>query len=207
VLLQSLEMDSPQCLPSQFPTALLILAWHSHSLLISQVYVFSLKTEFVLLNWGFTSQDYKPVTHHWFHKRQLEKHISWHPFSAIDNDALEKAYQSGNFAFFIIVSSLLSFVKITGNKDTIVATDGGRYDVNVFERKRVPIFWDQPPNEVRRCSWFYKNPQESLSFPYEELFSTKLEVFYVSKILPFYLMKILGGIHDCLLKQQMATPG
>jgi hypothetical protein len=67
-----------------------------------------------------------------------------------------------------------------------VATDGGRYDVHVHDRKRVPIFWDQPPNDVRRCSWFYKNPQETLSFPYEELFSSKLEVpLFSTKIIIF----------------------
>lgn len=65
---------------------------------------------------------------------------------------------------------------ISGDKDVVVATDGGRFDVHVHDRKRMPIFWDQPPNEVRRCSWFYKNPQETPSFPYEENFSSKLEV-------------------------------
>lgn len=60
----------------------------------------SAETVSVYFNGFLFPKDYKPVTHHWFHKRQLEKHISWHPFSTIDSEALEKAFQSGNIALF-----------------------------------------------------------------------------------------------------------
>ncbi|CAB3364606.1 Hypothetical predicted protein [Cloeon dipterum] len=107
---------------------------------------------------------YERVSYHWFFKRVIEKKDIWSPFSSIDSQALEAAFQSGN-------------------KEIIVPTDGGRYDVNVHERKRVPIYWDQTPNEVRRCSWFYKNPLDSRSYPYEESFADKLEEEYRSAFL------------------------
>ncbi|XP_059473990.1 proline-rich protein 36-like [Neocloeon triangulifer] len=107
---------------------------------------------------------YAPVTFHWFFKQIIETKEMWCPFSKKDSSSLEAAF-------------------LAGEQDRVVATDGGRYDVNVFLRKRVPIYWDQPPNEVRRCSWFYKNPLDSSSYPYEESFASKLEEEYRSAYL------------------------
>lgn len=62
--------------------------------------------------------------------------------------------------------------------ETTVATDGGRYDVDILRRQRSPVYWMGPSTEVRRCSWFYKGPSESRYIPYEESIAVKLEEEY-----------------------------
>lgn len=59
----------------------------------------------------------------------------------------------------------------------IVTTDGGRFDVNIEERKRTPAYWTAESNEVRRCSWFYKGKDFRL-IPYEEDVAEQLEEEY-----------------------------
>ena len=56
-----------------------------------------------------------------------------------------------------------------------MATDGGRYDVNILRRQRIPVYWKGAPTEVRRCSWFYKGNSDGKYVPYEENIATKLE--------------------------------
>lgn len=62
--------------------------------------------------------------------------------------------------------------------ETTVATDGGRFDVEILKRQRIPIFWAGPVSEVRRCSWFFKGPTESRYTPYEEKVAARLEEDY-----------------------------
>lgn len=62
--------------------------------------------------------------------------------------------------------------------ETKVATDGGRYDVDILRRERNPVYWPGPSTEVRRCSWFYKGSSESRYTPYEESISVKFEEEY-----------------------------
>lgn len=61
-------------------------------------------------------------------------------------------------------------------ENVIVRTDGGRYDVQLYDRIRTAVFWEEEPTEVRRCSWFYKGDADSRFIPYSEEFSDKLEV-------------------------------
>lgn len=64
-----------------------------------------------------------------------------------------------------------------GQQDNvIVSTDGGRFDVDVIEKTRSPIYWEAQPAKVRRCSWFYKPEGDNQFVPYEEDFAQKLEV-------------------------------
>lgn len=58
----------------------------------------------------------------------------------------------------------------------IVRTDGGRYDVQLYDRMRTAVYWEEEPVEIRRCSWFYKGDADSRFIPYSEEFSDKLEV-------------------------------
>jgi len=72
-----------------------------------------------------------------------------------------------------------SYVKLflfpaTLSQETVVATNGGRYDVNVVARTRTAVYWEEPLGAVRRCSWFYKG--DSSLVPYEEAVSVRLEV-------------------------------
>lgn len=61
-------------------------------------------------------------------------------------------------------------------ESVVLSTDGGRYDVFLYERLRKAVYWDEEPSEVRRCLWFYKGDKDSRFVPYTEDFSDKLEV-------------------------------
>lgn len=64
------------------------------------------------------------------------------------------------------------------DQETRVATDGGRYDVDIVSRERSPVYWSEDANEVRRCSWFYKGAADSRYTPYEESLAARLEEEY-----------------------------
>ncbi len=58
----------------------------------------------------------------------------------------------------------------------IIATNGNRYDVNLVQRKRTPVYWTDEPNEIRRSRWFYLPEQEGRYIPYDEQMNEILEV-------------------------------
>lgn len=76
--------------------------------------------------------------------------------------------------FNILVVSLLPVQPDPEN--VIIRTDGGRYDVQLYDRVRTAVYWEEELAEVRRCSWFYKGDADSRFVPYSEEFSDKLEV-------------------------------
>ncbi|KAL1122817.1 hypothetical protein AAG570_003143 [Ranatra chinensis] len=105
---------------------------------------------------------YRPVYHHWFFRRSgINNNAMWEPFSMADSLNLEQAFTSGEL-----------------NDDTIVATEGGRYDVEITQRQKVAVFWEEPPNEVRRCSWFMRHSTSSRYIPYDENIASLLEDEY-----------------------------
>ncbi|XP_056646914.1 phospholipase DDHD2 isoform X4 [Diorhabda sublineata] len=106
---------------------------------------------------------YRPVYHHWFFQKEVEGKKNWQPFSMVDSLCLEQAFTSNDL-----------------DPDKVIATDGGRYDVNILRRQRHPVYWKGTPNEVRRCSWFHKNSTDGRLIPYEENISTMLEEEYRS---------------------------
>lgn len=61
-------------------------------------------------------------------------------------------------------------------ENVVLCTDGGRYDVQLYDRTRTSVYWEEEPTEVRRCTWFYKGDTDSRFIPYSEEFSDKLEV-------------------------------
>ena len=69
-------------------------------------------------------------------------------------------------------------VDIDVGEESIVATDGGRYDIYVSLRLRRSVYWDEPDCEVRRCSWFFKADSDARFSPYTEEFSETLEEHY-----------------------------
>ncbi|XP_038593668.1 SEC23-interacting protein isoform X2 [Micropterus salmoides] len=105
---------------------------------------------------------YEPVQHHWFYCKQVESKSVWLPFSIIDSLQLEETYNSVQ----------------PDPENVIVRTDGGRYDVQLYDRIRTSVYWEEEPTEVRRCSWFYKGDTDSRFIPYSEEFSDKLEAEY-----------------------------
>ncbi|KAE8280365.1 SEC23-interacting protein p125 [Larimichthys crocea] len=105
---------------------------------------------------------YEPVQPHWFYCKQVESKSMWLPFSIIDSLQLEETYNSVQ----------------PDPENVIVRTDGGRYDVQLYDRIRTSVYWEEEPTEVRRCSWFYKGDTDSRFIPYSEEFSDKLEGEY-----------------------------
>lgn len=108
-----------------------------------------------------TNVVYRPVYKHWFYKKSASSaadsvKFTWTPFSMSDSINLEDGL------------SALS---------PIVNTNGGRFDVDVAGRKRMPIYWTAEPDEVRRCSWFYKGI-DSRFVPYDEDVADQLELEY-----------------------------
>ncbi|XP_072759240.1 uncharacterized protein [Anoplolepis gracilipes] len=116
-------------------------------------------------NWAAGSSDkhmqYRPVYHHWFYRKEVENKILWLPFSMQDSLKLEEIHNSTDIT-----------------PETTVATEGGRYDVDILRRQRTPIYWTGASTEVRRCSWFFKGATEARYVPYNESTAVKLEEEY-----------------------------
>ncbi|XP_066536028.1 SEC23-interacting protein isoform X2 [Hoplias malabaricus] len=105
---------------------------------------------------------YEPVQPHWFYCKQVECKKVWLPFSILDSLQLEETFNSVQ----------------PDPESVIVSTDGGRYDVQLYDRNRTSVYWEEEPTEVRRCTWFYKGDTDSRFIPYSEDFSDKLEAEY-----------------------------
>ncbi|XP_017047782.1 uncharacterized protein LOC108092646 isoform X2 [Drosophila ficusphila] len=101
---------------------------------------------------------YSPVVVHWFYKRSVDAKFIWTPFSHYDSALLETSLNLDD-------SSL------------IIPVEGGRYDVNIKERTKTPVYWEGKAIEVRRCSWFYKGV-DSKYVPYTEDTAALLEAEY-----------------------------
>ncbi|KAK3092754.1 hypothetical protein FSP39_006892 [Pinctada imbricata] len=106
---------------------------------------------------------YTQVQAHWCFCKMVERKEIWYPFSIMDSLQLEEAFRNGN-------------------DTTPVSTDGGRYDVLLYNRTRRAIYWEEGPTEVRRCTWFYKREGDSRYVPYEEQFAQQLEEEYKNAI-------------------------
>ncbi|XP_034040533.1 SEC23-interacting protein [Thalassophryne amazonica] len=105
---------------------------------------------------------YEPVQPHWFYCKPVESKSVWLPFSVIDSMQLEEIFNSVQ----------------PDPENVVVRTDGGRYDVQLYDRLRNAVYWEEEPTEVRRCTWFYKGDADSRFIPYSEEFSEKLETEY-----------------------------
>ncbi|XP_059889934.1 SEC23-interacting protein isoform X2 [Delphinus delphis] len=105
---------------------------------------------------------YEPVQPHWFYCKEIEYRQLWMPFSVFDSLNLEEIYNSVQ----------------PDPESVVLGTDGGRYDVYLYDRMRKAVYWEEEPAEVRRCTWFYKGDTDSRFIPYTEEFSEKLEAEY-----------------------------
>ncbi|KAK3573524.1 hypothetical protein QTP86_026035 [Hemibagrus guttatus] len=110
----------------------------------------------------FPSNVYEPVQPHWFYCKLVESRSVWLPFSLLDSMRLEETFNSVQ----------------PDPESVIVSTDGARYDVQLYDRIRTAVYWEEEPTEVRRCTWFYKGDNDSRFIPYSEEFSDKLEAEY-----------------------------
>jgi hypothetical protein len=50
----------------------------------------------------------------------------------------------------------------------IVHTNGGRYDCDVKNRVRHPVYWSEPSCTIRRGTWYYKKESYIRFVPYPE---------------------------------------
>ncbi|GBP41870.1 SEC23-interacting protein [Eumeta japonica] len=114
-----------------------------------------------LANDNRSNNEYSPLIHHWYYRIDVEGKSIWKSFSTLDSAALEQAFNSPDL-----------------DENTLVPTDGGRFDVNVMGRTRQAVYWDETPNNVRRCSWFYKGTTDAKYVPYTEAIAEKLEMEY-----------------------------
>ncbi|KFQ25819.1 SEC23-interacting protein, partial [Merops nubicus] len=105
---------------------------------------------------------YEVVQPHWFYCKEVEDKQIWLPFSILDSAKLEEVYNSVQ----------------PDPESVVLSTDGGRYDVYLYDRVRRAVYWEEEPSEVRRCTWFYKGDKDSRFVPYTEDFSEKLETEY-----------------------------
>uniref|UniRef100_A0A8D0GCJ6 WWE domain-containing protein n=1 Tax=Sphenodon punctatus TaxID=8508 RepID=A0A8D0GCJ6_SPHPU len=105
---------------------------------------------------------YEPVQPHWFYCKEVENKQLWMPFSVLDSVHVEEVYNSVQ----------------PDPESVVLSTDGGRYDVYLYDRIRKSVYWQEEPSEVRRCTWFYKGDKDSRFIPYTEGFSEKLEAEY-----------------------------
>uniref|UniRef100_A0AAY4C7R2 SEC23 interacting protein n=1 Tax=Denticeps clupeoides TaxID=299321 RepID=A0AAY4C7R2_9TELE len=110
----------------------------------------------------YTYNVYEPVQPHWFYCKQVEAKSVWLPFSIFDSLQLEETFNSVQ----------------PDPENVVLNTDGGRYDVQLYDRMRTAVYWEEEPTEVRRCTWFYKGDSDSRFIPYSEEFSEKLEAEY-----------------------------
>jgi len=72
----------------------------------------------------------------------------------------------------------------------IITTNGNRYDVNLVERTRTPVYWTDEPNEIRRSKWFYLPEQDSRFVPFDEQMNEILEVKKKRFLLLFSMNRI-----------------
>lgn len=66
--------------------------------------------------------------------------------------------------------------------ESVIATDGSRFDVYLNQRIRKPVYWSDNTTDVRRCSWFLRNSNGSNFIPYSENIATLLEVIDISAL-------------------------
>ncbi|KAL7051502.1 hypothetical protein ACKWTF_004483 [Chironomus riparius] len=114
----------------------------------------NLKQSESLVNGNHHSEKYRPIYCHWFYQN-----LYWHPFSMTDSMAIDQAILNG---------------------DEFVYTSGGRYEVNIKDRRRSSIYWMSGSNVIRKCSWFFmdeKNGNQNL-IPYDEHTGEFLEKEY-----------------------------
>lgn len=109
-----------------------------------------------------SSSDGGKIIKHWFYEHIVDGKKRWTPFNYIDSQKIEE-----------------NFLSHDPNKQ-IITTDGGRFEVNISERKRSSIYWTSEATDVRRCSWFYKI--DSRFVPYDEGIAELLESEYTEAL-------------------------
>lgn len=101
---------------------------------------------------------------HWFFEHEAG---GWVPFSLLDSTRLEELF--------------MAYSKSEITRSPILRTDGGRYDVDVAARVRIPAYWTAKHNAVRRSSWYMGTGEDFA--PIEEAFAARIEKAYVEGVM------------------------
>lgn len=119
--------------------------------------------------------EYKPLSYHWFYSTTLLGKLIWVPMSFKDSENLEKAYVDKKE---VIREFRKKAAVERGKTNHIVTVKGGRFEVDLVELIRRPIYWDEDKVcNVKRCLWFYKENNEEY-MPYDEDYCEFLESEY-----------------------------
>ncbi|CAL8068820.1 unnamed protein product [Calicophoron daubneyi] len=123
---------------------------------------------------SFSAPAYQPVSAYWFYATIVNGMTVWWPFSRHDSYKIETE------AFRSRMPSPVSEDLLASNPPTevTVSVEGGRYDVLVAQRQRRSVYWDEPPTEIRRSTWFYRLPDEARVLPFSERICYLLEAQY-----------------------------
>lgn len=112
----------------------------------------------------------EPSTH-WFYRSKDE--LVWHAFSLADSTKIENLYQK----------EFTEAHNLKNQEDSIVSTDGGRYDVCVNKRTRKAIYWEEDDCPVLRGTWSYRQNQGQLhNIPFDEETAKILESEYIDSL-------------------------
>ncbi|CAF2628973.1 unnamed protein product [Rotaria sp. Silwood2] len=101
--------------------------------------------------------DYSAIQPYWFYSKKSQGRVTWIPFSLTDVRRLDEA---------------------DAQNQVTVATNGNRYDVNLVQRIRTPVYWTDEPNEIRRSKWFYLPEHDGRFIPFDERMNKILENLY-----------------------------
>jgi hypothetical protein len=80
---------------------------------------------------------------HWFYEHESG---AWSPFTQRDSDRLEAAREQG------------------GAEAVLVRVEGGRCDVDLAARKRLPVYACESANRIRRATWFFGSDDDFTPF-------------------------------------------
>lgn len=114
---------------------------------------------------------YKPIDYHWFYTSYVSERVIWLPMSFKDSKNLEAVYKTN--------IDEIKRLREGGESSSrfLVAVKGGRFDVDLVELVKNPVYWsEEKVSSVRRCMWFYKESNDQRFLPYEEDYSEFLEV-------------------------------
>jgi hypothetical protein len=100
---------------------------------------------------------YKPIDYHWFYTSYANNLEAVYKTNI---DEIKRLREGGE-----------------SSSRFLVAVKGGRFDVDLVELVKNPVYWsEEKVSSVRRCMWFYKESNDQRFLPYEEDYSEFLEV-------------------------------
>lgn len=133
----------------------------------------TMATKSQILNAGNIA--YRPVYKHWFYNQHTST-TTEDPAAAVSPSTSKVTTAASKWIPFSMADSMRLQDSVDAGT-AVCITNGGRFDVQVKERRRVPVYWTAAADEVRCCSWFFKGSDSRL-VPYDEELADRLEAEY-----------------------------